>query len=83
MNRVVPESVGVELYSPSGHGSEGPDWTVPTIDQVKGIITLQLRAERSGSGNGRVYNITITGRDTSGNKSQAKVEIRVPHDQGI
>jgi hypothetical protein len=69
----VSEIVGVELYSSSGHGGEGPDWTVPTIDQVKGIITLQLRAERSGSGNGRVYTITITGTDTSENKSQAKV----------
>jgi hypothetical protein len=65
-----------------GYGDKSPDWTVPTIDQVKGIITLQLRAERSGSGKGRVYTITVTGTDTSGNKSQAKVEIRVPHDQG-
>jgi len=78
----VPEIVDSELYPPSSHGDKSPDWTVPTIDQVKGIITLQLRAERSGSGNGRVYTITINGTDTSGNKSQAKVEIRVPHDQG-
>jgi hypothetical protein len=50
--------------------------------QVKGVITLRLRAERSGSGIGRIYTIIITGRDPSGNMSQAKVEVTVPHDQG-
>jgi hypothetical protein len=50
--------------------------------QVKGVITLRLRAERSGSGDGRIYTITITGRDSSGNRSQAKVEVTVPHDKG-
>jgi streptogramin lyase len=65
-----------------GDGDTSPDWTEPVIDQVNGIITLQLRAERSGSGKGRIYTIMITGRDTSGNTSQAKVEIIVPHDKG-
>ena len=65
-----------------GDGDIGPDWTEPTIDQVKGMIRLQLRSERSGGGKGRIYTITITGTDTSGNKSQAKVEITVPHDKG-
>jgi hypothetical protein len=51
------------------------------IDQIHGIITLKLRAERSGSGNGRIYTITITARDASGNTSQTNVEIKVPHDQ--
>lgn len=65
-----------------GDGDTSPDWTEPVIDQINGIITLQLRAERSGTGNGRIYTITITGRDVSGNESQAKVEIIVPHDKG-
>jgi hypothetical protein len=65
-----------------GDGDTSPDWTEPVIDQVNGIITLQLRAERSGTGSGRIYTITITGTDTSGNTSQAKVEIIVPHDKG-
>ena len=64
-----------------GDGDTSPDWTEPAIDQVKGIITLKLRAERSGTGNGRIYTITITGRDSSGNTAQAKVEITVPHDK--
>ena len=65
-----------------GDGDVSPDWTESVIDQVNGIITLQLRAERSGAGNGRTYTIMITGRDSSGNTSQAKVEIIVPHDKG-
>lgn len=37
-----------------GDGDAAPDWTTPAINQATGMITLQLRAERSGSGNGRV-----------------------------
>ena len=58
-----------------------PDWTEPVIDQVNGIITLQLRAERSGSGDGRVYTVTITATDESDNSSTVAVEIIVPHDK--
>ena len=59
-----------------------PDWTEPIIDQSNGIITLQLSAERSGSGTDRIYTITITGRDVSSNASHVEVEIAVPHDKG-
>ena len=65
-----------------GDGDTSPDWTEPVIDQVIGVITLQLRAERSGSGNGRVYTIRVTATDTSGNSSYGDVNIIVPHDQG-
>jgi hypothetical protein len=64
-----------------GDGDTASDWTTPVIDQVTGIIYLQLRAERSGSGNGRVYTITIIATDASGNSSQANVQIIVPHDK--
>jgi len=65
-----------------GDGDTAPDWTEPVIDQENGIISLQLRSERSGSGEGRVYTITITASDESGNFSTADVEIIVPHDKG-
>jgi hypothetical protein len=64
-----------------GDGDMSPDWTEPIIDQENGIITLQLRAERSGSGDGRVYTITITATDQSGNSSTVNIEIIVPHDK--
>jgi hypothetical protein len=40
-----------------------------------------LRAERSGSGAGRVYTITVRCRDASNNSSTAKAAVRVPHSQ--
>jgi hypothetical protein len=65
-----------------GNGDTSRDWTEPVIDQVAGTITLQLRAERSGSGDGRVYTIRITATDGSGNSSVGDVNIIVPRDQG-
>lgn len=64
-----------------GDGDTGPnDWTTPVINQATGRIDLQLRRERSGKGTGRIYTITITAADLSGNTSTANVNISVPHD---
>ena len=62
-------------------GDMAPDWTQPIIDQDSGIISFQLRAERSGSGNGREYTIVISCTDSSGNSSTAEVTVIVPHDK--
>lgn len=70
-----------EPVNGSGDGNTSPDWTGPVIDQENGIITFQLRAERSGNGNGRIYTITITAADTSNNTATANIEITVPHDK--
>jgi len=43
---------------------------------------LKLSADRLGSGNGRIYTITITCTDASGNSSGQAVAVTVPHDQG-
>jgi hypothetical protein len=58
-----------------------PDWTASVINQATGVITLQLRAERSGTGKGRLYTVSITATDEAGNARTATVEIIVPHDQ--
>lgn len=63
-----------------GDGDIAPDWTTPIINEETGTISLKLRAERSGSGSGRTYTISITARDQSGNSSTADVKIFVPHD---
>lgn len=70
-----------EPVNGSGDGDKSPDWTEPLIDQENGSITFQLRAERSGKGNGRVYTITITASDTSNNTATANIDITVPHDK--
>lgn len=60
----------------------GPDWTAPEIDQSRGTIELQLRAERSERENGRQYAVTIIATDQSGNVSAANINILVPRDHG-
>jgi len=69
-----------EPHNGLGDGDMSPDWTEPVINN--GIITLQLRAERSGKGNGRTYTVTILATDEAGNTSTAQVNILVPHDRG-
>ena len=52
------------------------DWIVLDAHHV------QLRAEREGNGNGRIYTITVTCIDGGGNSSSQQVEVTVPHDRG-
>ncbi len=49
---------------------------------VTGNLTLNLRAERLGTGNGRVYTVTTQCKDSSGNSSAKTTIVTVPHDQG-
>jgi len=43
--------------------------------------TFKLRAERSGTGQGRTYTITYRATDASGNSAEASVTITVPHNK--
>jgi len=58
-----------------GDGSTEPDWMV-TDDG-----TLHLRAERSGTGSGRVYTVEVSCVDELGEETRDTVLIRVPHDR--
>jgi len=62
-----------------GDGDTAPDWTNPTID-ASGNISLQLRAERAGTGNGRTYTVSVTATDAAGNSTTVPVDVVVPHD---
>ena len=44
-------------------------------------FTFNLRAERSGTGSGRIYTITYKATDISGNTAMASFTIEVPHNQ--
>ena len=44
--------------------------------------TFDLRAERSGTGDGRIYTITYQVTDACGNSSIATAEVTVPKDKG-
>jgi uncharacterized repeat protein (TIGR03803 family) len=48
--------------------------------QITGPLTLNLRAERDGNGNGRIYTITIQTSDASGNKTTGTTQVIVPKD---
>lgn len=56
----------------TGDGDTGPDWS------ITGDTTLDLRAERSGTGDGRVYTVTVECSDEAGNRTTAEVQVRVP-----
>ena len=43
--------------------------------------SFQLRSERSGPGNGRVYTIRYTARDMAGNTASATARVTVTHDR--
>lgn len=49
---------------------------------ISGPMTLKLRAERSGQGDGRIYAITVEAEDAAGNTSTAVVNVTVPKSKG-
>jgi hypothetical protein len=58
----------------TGPSASSADWT------ITGNLAAQLRAERSGSGTGRTYVLTIRATDASGNSSTSTVTVSVNHD---
>lgn len=58
-----------------GDGDTGPDAVI-----LQGN-TLLLRAERAGSGNGRVYHVRFKAEDDAGESCTGEVTTAVPHDR--
>jgi hypothetical protein len=54
-----------------GDGDTSPDW------EITGALTLKLRAERSGKGDGRVYSIGLHCVDASGNGASRTIAVTV------
>lgn len=59
--------------------SEGDGNTEPDASGV-GTSSAKVRAERAGTGNGRVYHIGFTARDSRGEVCSGTVQVGVPHD---
>lgn len=71
----VTTSLSVTSSEPvtgGAYGNLAPDWVVVNNHMV------QLRAERGLFSSGRVYTITITATDSTGNTSQQQVQVKVP-----
>lgn len=60
--------------------AEGDGDTCPDASGI-GTDTARLKAERSGEGPGRTYEISFTARTATGGECQGSVEVCVPHDQ--
>lgn len=58
-----------------GDGDTAPDW------EITGNLRVNLRAERAGTGSGRVYTLMVQCTDATGNNSTESVSVTVPHDQ--
>jgi hypothetical protein len=58
-----------------GDGDAAPDWQIVDTHHVN------LRAERSGTGTGRIYTITITCTDSGGHTATKTVAVNVPMSQ--
>jgi hypothetical protein len=75
------DAVTVTLVSVTSNESGTADdiqgWVIGTDDRGG-----QLRAERAGGGNGRVYTLTYRATDIAGNSANGTCTVTVPHDRG-
>jgi len=78
LNSVVIEQV----TSDESENGNGDGNTLNDIIIGADCKSLQLRAERNGGGDGRVYTIKFRVRDAAGNTSTATVNVLVPADPG-
>jgi len=75
-----PKITLVSVTSNEPDNSKGDGNTANDIVIINDF-TFNLRAERSGTGSGRIYTITYQVTDASGNFTMAIVTIEVPHNQ--
>lgn len=71
----VLEVTSNEPVNGLGDGNAKPDWVIGQDG------SLLLRAERSGTGHGRVYSVRLRCEHESGIGDEATVEVVVPHDR--
>jgi len=74
VTRIVSVSSNEPLNG-TGDGNTSADW------EITGDLTLMLRAERAGTGSGRIYTITVESTDAAGNTTIGTVTVTVPHNQ--
>jgi hypothetical protein len=80
LSSVVIASVTSDELDDNPSGGDGN--TTNDIVIAANCKSVQLRAERDGDLNGRVYTITFRVTDSAGNIGTATARVLVPHDQG-
>lgn len=82
-------SVDISKVVITSVGSDEPEFAPGKDDEntlkdivIKDSHTVDLRAERQGDGNGRVYTINYQVSDASSNTAYGSYQVWVPHDQG-
>jgi hypothetical protein len=73
-------AINVAVFSNEDDLAPGSGNFSPDASNI-GPSTLRLRSERSGSGGGRVYLVSVTATDASNNASHACAAVVVPLDQ--
>ena len=71
-----------KVTSDEAENSGGDGNTLNDIIIAANCKSVQLRSERSGGGNGRVYTITFKVTDASGKVGFATAKVKVPHNNG-
>jgi hypothetical protein len=61
-----------EPVNGTGDGDTAPDWEILSATHIR------LRAERAGSGGGRIYTISVTCTDTGGARATRSAQVLVP-----
>jgi len=64
-----------------GGGDGNTTGDIQGFDVGTSDIAGSLRAERAGTGPGRVYTLTYLGRDQAGDESTCTTTVTVPHDR--
>jgi hypothetical protein len=72
---VVTNVASDEAIDGTGDGDFGPDWSIDAP------LVVSLRAERTGSGDGRTYTVTVSCADAAANSATSSTDITVPHSQ--
>jgi hypothetical protein len=73
---------GITVTGASNEPSDPSDPDIVITPNRSGGYVVQLRAQRLGTGSGRIYTLKATATDLAGNMASATATCSVPHDQG-
>jgi hypothetical protein len=76
-------SAGFNLLSVTSNEADSGEGDIQGFLTGTPSVSGQLRAQRLGSGTGRVYTLTYSGTDRAGNSAPCMTTVSVPHDRFV